>query len=115
MQINLQQLSKHLNGKLSPVYLLSGDVPLLRMEARDAICQAARRCGYQHRERLDVGPGFDWQQLRHLANSYNLFAEQTLIELHNPDTKFDAESGKILQAYCGLPPADKILLIVTGK
>ena len=115
MQINLQQLQKHLSGKLSPIYLLTGDVPLLQMEARDAICQAVSQAGYRERERLDVESGFDWSQLLYLANSYNLFSEKILLELRNPNSKFDSDGSKILQSYCKKLPSDKILLIITGK
>jgi DNA polymerase III subunit delta len=115
MQLNLSQLGQHLQGALRPVYLISGDVPLLRQEARDAIREAARRAGYQQHQRLEVETGFHWTQLLQAANSYNLFADQILIELHNPAAKFDTEAGKILLSYCEAPPADKILLIISGK
>ncbi len=115
MQLNLQQLPQHLKGPLLPVYLISGDVPLLCQEARDAVRQAAQRAGYQHCQRLEADSGFDWTQLTRFANSYNLFADQILIELHNPAAKFDAEAGKILLHYCESPPADKMLLIITSK
>lgn len=115
MQLNAQQLSQHLKGPLLPIYLISSDTPLLRQEARDAIRQAAQRLGYQQVQRLEVDTAFQWTQLMQLAQSYSLFAESTLIELHNPAAKFDAEAGKTLLAYCATPPADKLLLIVTGK
>lgn len=115
MQLNLQQLSQHLKGTLLPVYLISSDVPLLRQEARDAIRDAVRHAGYHQHQRLEVETGFHWTQLMQAANNYSLFADQTLIELHNPAAKFETEAGKILLAYCEAPPADKILLIVTAK
>lgn len=115
MELNAQQLVQHLKGTLLPIYLISSDVPLLRQEARDAIRQAAQRAGYSQHQRLEVETGFHWAQLTHIANSYSLFAEQTLIELHNPAAKFDTEAGKTLLAYCQSPPTDKILLIVSGK
>ena len=115
MQLNPSQLIQHLKGPLLPVYLISGDVPLLRQEARDAIRKAAHTGGCQDYQRLEVESGFYWQRLTELSNSYNLFAERTLIELHNPATKFDKEAGKILADYCANLPEDKVLLIVTGK
>jgi len=115
MQLTLQQLTQHLKGALAPVYLISGDVPLLRQEARDAVRQAAHQAGYQPYQRLDVEAGFQWSQLTYLANSTPLFAEQTIIEVHNPAAKFDAEAGKTLLAYCEAPPADKLLLMISAK
>ncbi len=115
MQLNLQQLNQHLKGKLLPVYLISSDIALLNQEARDAIYQAAQQAGFGQRQRLEVESGFHWQELMTVANSYSLFAEQTLIELHNPAAKFETEAGKILQSYCENLPTDKILLIVSSK
>lgn len=115
MQISLPQLQQHLKGPLLPVYLISGDTLLLRQEARDQIRQCAQQQNYLHYQRLDTGPGFHWSELTHASNSFQLFAEKTLIEIHNPLTKFDAEAGKILSSYCEAPPDDKILLIVSGK
>lgn len=115
MQLNPLQLVQHLKSKLLPVYLISGDVPLLCQEAHDAIRKAAQTAGFTDRQRLEVESGFHWQQLTGLANSYNLFAEQTLIELHNPAAKFDKDANEVLVNYCEKPPADKILLLVTSK
>lgn len=115
MQLHLKQLNQHLKGTLLPIYLLSGDVPLLLQESRDAIRHAGQQSGYENYQRLDVEPGFNWGTLMQHANSYSLFGERTFIELHNPTAKFETEAGKILLSYCESPPTDKILLIVTSK
>ena len=84
MQLNHKQLHQHLKGPFQPIYLITGDVPLLVQEARDAIRQAAEQQGFGHYQRLDVEPGFNWERLTELTHNYNLFSERTLIELHNP-------------------------------
>ena len=58
MQLNQQQFIPHLKGPLLPVYLLSGDTPLLRQEARDALRQAASNAGYTNHQRFTVDTGF---------------------------------------------------------
>ena len=45
MKLNSAQLGKHLQGNLSPVYVVSGDEPLLCQEAADAIRAATRQQG----------------------------------------------------------------------
>ncbi len=115
MQLNPKQLNQHFSGPLQPIYLITGDVPLLMQEARDAVRHAAEHHGFQHRQRLDVEPGFNWQKLTELSNNYNLFSERTLIEVHNPSGKFDTEAGKILLTYCSSPSTHKILLMTTAK
>lgn len=115
MQIYLNQLATHLkNQSLLPVYLISGDVPLLIQEARKAIFDAAYNAGYQQRELFTVESGFDWHTFSHTAENLSLFSEKTLLELRNPKAKFD-DQGKALIRYLDNPPADKILLIVTAK
>lgn len=115
MQILPSQLQQHLKGPLLPVYLISGDTLLLRQEARDEIHQSVQQRNYSNYQRLDVESSFHWTELTYAANSFNLFAEKTLIEIHNPLAKFDAEAGRTLQTYCQAPAEDKILLIISGK
>ena len=50
MKLNPAQLGKHLQGALAPVYVVSGDEPLLCQEACDAIRQAARQQGFSERQ-----------------------------------------------------------------
>lgn len=115
MQLNLKQLPAHLKSKLLPIYLITGDILLLRQEAKDALRHAARSAGYTHYQRFDVEGHFDWSALTHAANHYSLFDEKIFIEFYNPDGKFDAEAGKVLSTYCENPPEEKILLINCPK
>ena len=43
MKLAPAQLAKHLQGPLSPVYIISGDDPLLCQETADAIRSTARK------------------------------------------------------------------------
>src|SRR5690606_41561102 len=49
-KLRREQLSQALNRELAPIYLVSGDEPLLIQEACDAILQAARQAGSSRRE-----------------------------------------------------------------
>ncbi|EPN32583.1 DNA polymerase III subunit delta, partial [Pseudomonas syringae pv. actinidiae ICMP 19096] len=46
MKLAPAQLAKHLQGTLAPVYVISGDDPLLCQEAADAVRAAARQQGF---------------------------------------------------------------------
>ena len=46
-----EQLGQALSKQLAPIYLVSGDEPLLIQEACDAIRQAARQAGSSARKR----------------------------------------------------------------
>lgn len=115
MKLQAEQLASHLRSALSPVYILSGDEPLLVEEAADAIRGAAREQGYTTRDLMHVDKGFDWQQLLDAADTLSLFAERRIIELRMPAGKPGDAGRKALLDYCARPPQDTLLLIITGK
>ncbi len=115
MRIQTKQLDKELKTKLLPVYLVTGDEPLLVQEALDSIRLASRNSGCDERKILDVDRKFDWGNLNNEANSLSLFAERTLTELRLGASKPGIPGGKALQLYCQQLPEDKILLISAAK
>lgn len=116
MQLHPNQLQAHLkNQPLLPVYLVSGDVPLLIQETRDAIFNATYNAGCQQRELFDVDAGFDWTNFIHVAENLSLFSKKILLEIRNPKAKFDGAGVKAIMNYLHNPPADKTLLIITSK
>lgn len=115
MQVKLEQLRAHLQKNLLPVYLISGDVPLLVRDAKDAISNAANQAGHDQRHTLTVGTGFDWSQFRQLTQNLGLFGDKQLIVIHNNSAKFDANGVDAILEYCQQPAADTVLIIVTSK
>ena len=110
-----EQLPAALSKQLAPVYLISGDEPLLAQEACDAIREAARQRDFSERELYQVDASFDWNQLLAAANSLSLFAERKLIELRIPNGKPGKDGGKALVEYSQNPGDDNLLLIITPK
>ncbi len=115
MRVRLEQLPAQLKQGLSPIYLVSGDEPLQRNEACDAIRAAARDAGFSQREIFEVGTSFDWNQLLAEANALSLFAEQKIIDLRIPNGKLGRDGGAALTEYCSNPPQDTLLLITLPK
>ncbi len=111
MQLKAHDLASHLEGKLSPVYFLSGDETLLVEEAADAVLAAARAQGFTERSVLHAEAGFKWHELTADAASLSLFAERKVLDLRNPSGKFDKEASEVLRAYCTDPAEDNLLLI----
>ena len=109
------RLHEHLGGNLAAAYLVSGDEPLQLGECCDLIRQAARQAGHTTREVLEVGSGFDWQQLAAEASAFSLFAEKKIIDLRIPSGKPGAEGSRALNTYCDDPPPDTLLLVTAGK
>ncbi len=115
MRLRPEQLARHLQQDLLPVYLVTGDETLLVQEACDAIRRKAREAGCAEREVMQVDNRFNWDNLVASASEMSLFAERKLIELLLPSGKPGTDGSKGLLAYLDAPPSDNILLIVAGK
>ena len=116
MQLKAEQLAKHLQDQCLPVYLLTGDEPLLLQECADLVRSAARAAGCTEREVLDTAPkDFSWEALLHSAAELSLFGERKVIELRLPDGKPGAEGSKALCAYLEQASGDDVLLVISGK
>lgn len=116
MRLRPEQLSAHLQQHLLPVYVVSGDEPLVVQECCDQIRRAARAAGCAERELLEVGAaGFRWSDLVASAASLSLFSERKLTELRVPGGKPGTEGSKAITEYLGLAAQDSLLLLVAGK
>ena len=116
MRLYPEKLADHLQQKLLPVYLVSGDEPLLLQECCDQIRQKARAENCNEREIIEGGvSNFNWQDILHSASNMSLFADRKLIELRLPSGKPGAEGSKALCEYLDMASGDDVLLIVSGK
>lgn len=115
MQIKGNDLATHLrNDQLLSAYLVTGADSLLCQEAADLIRAQAKKAGFA-REIITVTANFQWQALIDAIDHYDLFADQRLIEIHNPSGRFDAKGLAALSHYFDKKPDDKRLLILTEK
>ncbi|KQQ49922.1 DNA polymerase III subunit delta [Pseudomonas sp. Leaf127] len=115
MKLAPAQLGKHLQGTLAPVYIVSGDDPLLCQEAADAIRAAARQQGFDERQVFSADANFDWGTLLQAGASLSLFAERRLLELRLPSGKPGDKGAAALIEYCSRPAEDTLLLISLPK
>jgi len=115
MRLKIEQLDKHLQGPLLPVYVLGGDEPLQIQEARDAIRAAAARQGFDERVVLSVETGFDWGALRAHADSLSLFGDKLVIDVRLVSGKPGDAGARALKDYAGNPPADNLLMVSMDK
>ena len=114
MQLRVEQLEAHLQQQMAPIYLISGDEPLQRQEATDAVRTRARENGFEERIVFDVDRSFDWNSLMQEADAMSLFGERKILELRLPTGK-PADGAKILVEYASRAPDDRVLLITSGK
>lgn len=115
MRLRAEQLEKHLQEGLAPIYVVSGDEPLLVQEASDAIRRAARGAGFNDRELFEVNQHLSWQQVMNEANSLSLFADKKVLELRFPNIRPGKEGSKFVEEYCQQLNPDNLLLMVFPK
>jgi DNA polymerase III subunit delta len=115
MKLRPEQLAQHLARELRPVYLISGDEPLLAMEAADAIRARARRDGFE--ERLQVFPErsvASWDDAVAATQTLSLFATRRILEIRMPNGK-PGHGAATLQRVIAAAGSDLLLLIHTDK
>lgn len=118
MRLRPDQLDKHLQGQLLPIYLVSGDEPLIQMEVGDRIRRAAAAAGYTQREVYSVPPQgaqFDWNQIRQETNALSLFAQQRILEVRLAAATRLGEGTKVFEECAAQPPTDTLLLITAPR
>jgi len=110
-KISSEQLAKHLQHGVQPLYIVYGDEPLLALEASSLIRDKARAEGYLERELFFAEPGFDWANLAYASSATSLFASRKLLELRINNGKPGKEGGEALQRFCKDLPPDTVTLI----
>jgi DNA polymerase III subunit delta len=115
LKLSPDSLQRHLERQLLPVYLVSGDEPLLATEAADAIRARARALGFSEREVHVLDRGTDWDAVRAAAGTLSLFAARRIIELRLPTGKPGVTGGRALASLAASAGADTLILILTGR
>jgi DNA polymerase-3 subunit delta len=99
VQVRPEQLAAQLARGIAPLYVVTGDEPLLALEAADAVRAAARAAGYSDRKLLSVERSFDWGQLAAAGAAMSLFGDKTFIDLRIPGGKPGKDGAKALEAH----------------
>ena len=96
---------------LHPVYLITGDDPLLVQEAVDSV---RKRAVGAIRKTFFATEDFDWQDLSSSGNNMSLFGDRQLIEMHIPGGKPGAIGSRVLRQIAAEPPEHDILLVIAS-
>jgi DNA polymerase-3 subunit delta len=115
MKVYPDKVAAHLSKSISPVYIVSGDEPLLVQETTEVIRQQLKKKGYLERDLFHVDGSFDWEEVLFSANSMSLFAEQKVLELRMPNGKPGDKGSKALLAYIENPPEGTTMLLVLPR
>ncbi len=100
--------------ELQPVYLITGDEPLLVEEAADAVRAAARAAGYSEREVFFANRTFNWAELADASRSMSLFAQRRVLDVRIENLP-GVTDAKVIKAFCEAPPPDTLLLMTAPR
>jgi DNA polymerase-3 subunit delta len=97
LQVHLKKLDA--GGTLLPLYIFSGDEPLLMMEAMDQLRAIAKKQSYTEREVLLQERGFDWSALLSAGQTMSLFGDKRWLELRIPTGKPGRDGADALKQF----------------
>jgi DNA polymerase-3 subunit delta len=117
MKLSFDSLGARLAERLLPVYLVSGDEPLLVGEAADAIRARARQSGYAEREVFFIERSTSpvWDNVRQAAQALSLFAARRLVEIRMPSGKPGVAGAAVLLKLIEAAGDDLLVLVITDK
>jgi len=99
MIIKYNALPLHLKKKTQPLYVITGSDPFLLNDACLNIKKSWFNQGETDEKRLDLSTNPDWSLLAQEANSYSLFAFQTLLDLRLEKKSIDKAGVDAIKSY----------------
>ena len=116
MRLRPEQLKTHLErSSKMPVYFVSGDEPLQKLESIDLIRNHYQKQGYDERIIFEVNKSFDWSQINEASSNLSLFSNNKIIELRMVAPKPGRQGGIFLQQYVENENNDTVLIISSDK
>lgn len=121
MKLRPEQLKESLapvqGGKppkaLAPVYLVTGDEPLLVNEVLDALRSAAIRSGCEERESYVVERSFSWESVAASLASRSLFSSGKLVEIRLLKPTPGDEGSRQIRQLAARPADGNTVVIIT--
>ena len=121
MKLTADSLKNHLNSSLLPIYLISGDEPLIVQECADLVRAKAKQSGFCERTVFHVEGHYNWNEFIAETASLSLFSELKLLELRFKKSasaksfKPTKQTVAALEEYLGQVDDTKVLLIEMPK
>jgi DNA polymerase III subunit delta len=116
MRLRPEQLETNLQRSgMAPIYFVSGDEPLQKLECIDQIRIAGRAQGYDERLVFNVDKSFDWDSINQATGNLSLFSNRRIIELRMAAPKPGKEGGRVLLEYAEQVNEDNLLIISSDK
>ncbi|TLZ01282.1 MAG: DNA polymerase III subunit delta [Gammaproteobacteria bacterium] len=115
MKLTPESLRGHLAERLLPVYLISGDEPLLAGEAADAVRTAARSAGFSEREVYFIERAGDWDEVRAAAAARSLFGARRVLEIRLASARPGTAGNATLVALTEAHDPDTLFLLLAPR
>ncbi|MDO9025046.1 DNA polymerase III subunit delta [Zwartia sp.] len=103
-------------ASLAALFVVTGDDPLLTIEATDGLRGVAKAAGYLERSSFMMDARSDWSALSSASQSGSLFGDKQLVEISLPTGKPGKQGADALIALskrCAGRSADDVLTIVS--
>ncbi len=114
MPLKAEQLEQALERSIAPIYLISGDEPLISLECCDLIRGKALAAGYADRQVFGA-ESLNWDQVVSETQAMSLFSDKRVLEIRIKNGKVGTEGSKVLTQICENPPEDMLILVDCGK
>src|SRR5690606_10954531 len=115
--LRVQQLPAFLQraGALPSLFVLTGDEPLLQIEAADAVRAAARARGHTEKQSFVLDARSDWGSLLAETQSISLFGDRKYLDVKLPSGKPGKTGGEALQKLAQQLPieAEDLVVVLT--
>jgi DNA polymerase III subunit delta len=115
LKLTSDSLAPQLAQQLRPVYLVSGDEPLLVAEAADAVRARARAAGFSEREVHFIERAGDWEDVRGATANLSLFGSRRLVEIRLASGKPGVAGNTSLVALLERADPDTLFLILAPR
>jgi DNA polymerase-3 subunit delta len=115
LKLTPESLAPQLAQRLLPVYLISGDEPLLAGEAADAVRAAARAAGFSERSVHFIERAGDWDEVRAASANLSLFAQRRLSEIRLASARPGTAGNAALRALIEARDPDTLYLIMAPR
>lgn len=112
MPIRFQELERHIRPEPQPLWVITGQEPLLMLEAADSLRQKARAAGYTERTVLNASAVWNWSELFESCQAMSLFGDKKIVELRLASPKPGTKGAQALTDIAQMP-LDGVMLIIT--
>ena len=94
------QLAQAQKNGPEPLYIITGDEPLLVIELQDQLRAMVMAHGHTEREIVMHEKGFDWSALMNAGQTMSLFGDKRYVELKIPTGKPGRDGADAIKQFC---------------